>query len=63
MISHGFEVGILQRQTLEVWLFCIEVAIILVAPARGGHGRAQECIESARRGMLLTIFVGLIPCT
>lgn len=38
LIAHGFEVGISPCQTLEVGLFCIEAAIILIAPARGGHG-------------------------
>jgi hypothetical protein len=60
VIPHGFEVGILQRQTLEVGLFSIEAAIILVSPLRGGHGRAQEDIESAQaERMLLIICTGL----
>lgn len=33
VIPHGFEVDILQRQTIEVGLFRVETAVVLVSPA------------------------------
>lgn len=44
---HGFEIGILQRQTMEVGLFCVEAAVVLVFPARGGHGQARPSLGPA----------------